>query len=103
MIFTTLIGVLFGSHLRFGPRCRVLSTDKVNQGSDVAQEAVHENTDMNGATLNKPSVIAYDNSAYVSVEQATTLAQQSGVIPIKNVSEKLYGQQNHSASKSVHL
>ena len=96
MIFTTLIRVLFGSHLRFGPRCRVLSTDKVNQGSDVAQEAVYENTDMHGATLNKPSVIAYDNSAYVS-------AQQSGVMPIENVSEKLYGQQNHSASKSVHL
>ena len=103
MIFSTLTGVLFGSYLRFGPRCRVLSTDKVNQGSDVAQEAVYENTDMHGATLNKPSVIAYDNSAYVSVGQATTLAQQSGVMPIKNVSEKLYGQQNHSASKSVHL
>lgn len=93
MIFTTLIGVLFGSHLRFGPRCRVLSTDKVNQGSDVAQEAVNENTDIHGATLNKPSVIP---CAYVS-------AQQSGVMPIENVSEKLYGQQNHSASKSVHL
>ena len=87
MIFTTLTGVLFGSYLRFGSRCRVMSTDKVNQGSDVAQEAVYD--DMHGATLNKPSVIAHDNSAYVSVEQATTLAQQSGVMPIKNVSEKL--------------
>ena len=83
MIFTTLIGISFGFHLRFGPKCRALSTDKVNQGIDVTQEALHGNADKHGVTLSKPRGIAYDNSAYVSVEQATASARQGGIIPIK--------------------
>ena len=83
MIFTTLIGISFGFHLRFGPKCRALSTDKVNQGIDVTQEALHGNADKHGVTFSKPRGIAYDNGAYVSVEQATASAQQSGIIPIK--------------------
>lgn len=83
MIFTTLIGISFGFHLRFGPKCRALSTDKVMKGIDVAQEAEHGNADKHGVTFSKPRGIAYDNGAYVSVEQATASAQQSGIIPIK--------------------
>ena len=83
MIFTTLIGISFGFHLRFGPKCRALSTDKVMKGIDVAQEAEHGNADKHGVTFSKPRGIAYDNGAYVSVEQATVSAQQSGIIPIK--------------------
>ena len=83
MIFTTLIGISFGFHLRFGPKCRALSTDKVNQGIDVTQVALHGNADKHGVTFSKPRGIAYDNSAYVSVEQATASARQGGIIPIK--------------------
>lgn len=83
MIFTTLIGISFGFHLRFGPKCRALSTDKDMKGIDVAQEAEHGNADKHGVTFSKPRGIAYDNGAYVSVEQATASAQQSGIIPIK--------------------
>ena len=83
MIFTTLIEISFGFHLRFGPKCRALSTDKVNQGIDVTQEALHGNADKHGVTFSKPRGIAYDNGAYVSVEQATASVQQSGIIPIK--------------------
>ena len=83
MIFTTLIGISFGFHLRFGPKCRALSTDKVNQGIDVTQETLHGNADKHGVTFSKPRGIAYDNSAYVSVEQATASARQGGIISVK--------------------
>ncbi|XP_022786238.1 uncharacterized protein LOC111326491 isoform X2 [Stylophora pistillata] len=88
---------------RFGPKCRVQSNEKVDQGTDEVREAVCENTEKHGVTLSGPSVIAYENNAYVSVEQTAALTQQNQIIPIGDLRDKLYEQQNHSANANVRL
>lgn len=87
----------------FGPKCRVQSNEKVDQGTDEVREAVYENTEKHGVTLSGPSVIAYENNAYVSVEQTAALTQQNQIIPIGDLRDKLYEQQNHSANANVRL
>ena len=65
MIIVTFIGVSFGFHHRFCPKCRALSTNKVNQGIDLDQGAVNKNADKHGVTSSKPSGTTI---AWVSVE-----------------------------------
>ena len=79
------------------------SNEKVDQGTDEVREAVYENTEKHGVTLSGPSVIAYENNAYVSVEQTAALTQQNQIIPIGDLRDKLYEQQNHSANANVRL
>ena len=66
MIVITFIGVSFDFHHRFGPKRRALSTDKVNQGIELDQEAVNKNADKHGVTSSKPSGTTI---AGVSVEE----------------------------------
>ena len=68
MIIITFIGVSFGFHHRFCPKCRALSTNKVNQGIDLDQGAVNKNADKHGVTSSKPSGTTI---AGVSVEETS--------------------------------
>ena len=68
MIVITFIGVSFDFHHRFGPKRRALSTDKVNQGIELDQEAVNKNADKHGVTSSKPSGTTI---AGVSVEETS--------------------------------
>lgn len=101
-----LLGIIIAVTLcikttRFGPKCRVQPSKKIDEGIDEGREAVDENTNKQEVTFSKPSGIAYDNSAYISVKQTIAVAQQTEFIPIGDLRDKLYGQQSHSASKNV--
>lgn len=89
---------------RFGPTRRVHSTEKVDQGVDEGLEAVYEGIDGTGAvTVNKPTNIAYDNSAYVSVEQTVEITQTNRIPSTKNLPDQTSEQQHHPASNNLRI